>query len=641
MSSPPGADDEVAQDSPIPAESYAVSGVDFRIVPSWVHVGEPVTFYANASTDVGSTLNFTILYDSELEDGSPNPNSPVSVNVTGATGTVVTTFTYDHEGNLTTPLVDDPFFKVTLMIFDGFTTKIETRAVYVVGTVAPEFVRTLGSIYENLTVGVEHVFSIKLIDRDDDSLNVTWNFGDGSPLVYNETAPAGTEVYVNQTHAWSPDFEPGVGSYDIIYYLNVTVRDAQGNTEATTSEILFEVGDNFGPEGSFTASANWVDPTTQVWFYANASDREGEAIIWTFIFEKEGEEYDTDVRMTNVTAPNEIVWMNISRVFSTEGNYSVTLYITDAQLPELQVDFHNQTVGTIDITSRTNKLPYVMSSILVKSSSNITATNPTATATLYTEIADWDGDVLTATWNFGDGSELATNVTSGGKQVFGIYQIHEFHTAGYFNVTLEVTDGWRNHTVTRWKMVTIYSDNAAPVIIELNIVHTNGSHSLPGSAVGFIIKLFDSERDPLEITWDFGDNSAILRINVTDYDETDNATCEVSHTYVSAGEYRAHITFTDHMFDTKPHNGSVNLTVRIRFYEIIQAEEWDVWDTVGLGMLFSLFGAIVAWAVFVNLRRRKIDERGMTWDEYTIRKKEVSLRDLKDGNRDDPGGDGT
>jgi len=638
MSSPPDADDEVAQDPPIPAGSCAISGVDFRVVPSWVHVGEPVTFYANASTDVGSTLNFTISYDSELEDGSPNPNSPVSLTATGATGTVVTTFTYDHEGNLTNPLVNDPFFKVTLTVFDGYTTNTQTRVVYVVGNVAPEFKLSLGSLYEPV-IGVEYVYSIKVIDKDGDSLNVTWDFGDGTPIVYNETGPAGTEIFVNQTHVWAPALEPGAEFYELLYYLNVTVSDGQGNVVGTTSEILFSVGMNFGPEGTFKASATQVDPTVVVWFYANATDREGESITWTFVFELEGGDYHTEVHMTNATDPYEVVWMNISHVFSVEGNYTVTLYISDALLPELQVDRHNATLGSINVRSEINVAPYVMSTMTVTPSPlKVNATNPTVIATIYTEMADWDGDALTATWDFGDGSEQAVNVTAGGKQIYGMSQQHEFVSAGYFNVTLMVTDGWFNHTVTRWMVVTVTSDNKAPTVVGIDVLHTNGSYSVPGSVVSFVIKLLDYEQDPIEIAWDFGDNSTVLRFNLTDYNETGVVTCEVNHTYVLKGEYRARITFTDHMFDTKYHNESVNVTVRIRSYEFSQAEPWDVWDSVGLGLLLCLFGSLIAWAVYANIRRRSIDERGMTWDEYRIRKKEVKFGDLDGEGRHDPGG---
>ena len=640
LSAPAGNDDLLPLDEAAPARTTAISGVEFKVVPSWAHVGDPITFYANASTDVGSTLNFTINYDSELADGSPNPNSPISVNVTGTPGNVVTTYTYDHEGNLTNPLVEDPFFKVTLTVFDGYTTKTETRIVYIVGNVAPAFVRSLGELYEPV-IGVEYTYSIKLIDQDGDTLNVTWDFGDGSPLAYNETGPAGTEVVVNQTHVWNPELEPGAEFYEIVYYLNVTVNDGQGNFANSTSEILFEIGLNFGPEGSLWASATRVDPSVEVWFYANATDREGEPITWTYVFEREGEEYYTEVHTTNATEPYEVVWMNITHVFDPEGNYSVTLHISDALLPELQVGRHNLSLGPISVVSEINVLPYVMSTITVTPSPlKINETVPTVVATLYTEVADWDGDPLTATWDFGDGSEQATNVTAGGKQIHGIVQEHEFDAAGYYNVTLTVTDGWFNHTVVRWKVVTVTSDNRAPTIVDVDVVHTNGSYSIPGSVVGFVLKFFDYERDPIEVTWDFGDNTTWVTLNLTDFDELGVVVCEVNHTYMVRGEYKARVTYTDHMFDTDYHNDSVNITVRIRFYEATVVEPWDVWDYVGLGLLFGFFAAIAGWVVYGNIRRKRIDRWGMTWDEYMMRKKEVKLSDLGRKDKVGPGGEG-
>ena len=639
LSAPAGDDDILPSDQAVPARTTAISGVEFKAVPSWAHVGDPITFYANASTDVGSTLNFTINYDSELADGSPNPYSPISVNVTGTPGNVVTTYTYDHEGNLTNPLVEDPFFKVKLTIFDGYTTKTETRIVYIVGNVAPAFVKTLSALYDKPDIGVEYNYSVKLIDADGDSLNVTWDFGDGTPLVYNETGPAGTEVFVNQTHVWNPYFEPGAEFYEIVYYLNLTVTDGQGNYVNSTSEVLFEVDLNFGPEGTFWASAKKVDPTVVVWFYANATDKEGESITWTFVFEKEGEDYYTEVHRTNASEPSEIVWMNISHVFAVEGNYSVTLYLTDALLPELQVGRHNNSLGTINVTSELNVVPYVMSTMTVTPSPlKINESNPIALARIYTEVADWDGDVLTATWDFGDGSEQAVNVTNGGKQIFGISQLHEYASSGYFNVTISVTDGWFNHTVIQWKIITVTSDNRAPVLVDIDVLHTNGSYSTPGSAVGFVIKLMDYERDSIEITWSFGDNTEPVTLNLTDFDYEGVVTCEVNHTFATVGEYRIRIVFTDHMFDTSYHNTSLNVTVRIRQYDAAIVEPWDVWDYVGLGLLFGMFGSIAFWAVYANVRRKKLDRWGLTWDEYMIRKNEIKLSEL--GDRDDKGGPG-
>ena len=624
----------------LPVGSLALYSVEFAIVPSRVGVGEPVTFYANASSDVGLIINFTIRYDNKLPDDSTNPLSPVSIDVTGSPGQVVTTFTYDHEGNLTSPLTEDPFFEVALTVYDGYTTRTEKRLVYVVGNTAPVFVKSLAFSYEP-TIGVEYEYSVKLLDMDDDPLNVTWDFGDGTPVVYDETGPAGTEVIVNQTHIWDPYIEPGTGDYTFEFLFNVTVDDGQGHVIGSTSEIEIDIDANLGPSGTFAASATRVDPSVEVWFYGSASDREGEAIIWTFVFEKEGQEYDTDVRMTDVTAPNEVVWTNISRVFSTEGNYSVTLHLTDAQLPELQVDRHNLTVGTVNITSKVNKLPYVMTTILVSPTPlRINSTNPTVVARLYSEVADADGDVLTATWDFDDGTESAFNVTPGGKQVYGISQDHEFSVAGYYNITLTVTDGWFNHTVVRRTVVTIGSENEAPTIVELHMMHTNGSYSLPGSVVGFFIRLHDEERDPIEIMWDFGDNSTVLRLNLTDFDDMGNVSCEVNHTYELRGEYRARITFTDNMFDSEFHNDSVNLTVRIRFYEIAEIQVWDIWDYVGLGVLSSMIGSVLAWVVFVKRKHRKIDQKGMTWDEFRIRKKEIRLGDLEGEGPLDPGGGG-
>jgi len=616
---------EGAGESQSRSHVLALTGVTFTISPLEVTVGEMVTFSASASSDIASTINFTIRYDNLLADDSRNPESPVSYHVTGNPGNVLTTYAYDHEGNLTSETSPYPYFEVELTVFDGYASKVEKRIVYVFSNTAPIFTRGPSSGYD-ADPGVEKRFSFKLKDYDNDPLTVVWDFGDGSPEAVNETAPAGTEVYVNQSHTWNPVIEPGSGDYWIVLYMNLTVDDGQGNYLNTSSEIRMYVPYNLAPEGNFTASATKVDPTDVVWFYANASDGEGEALTWTFEFMNETEVYYVEVHHTDAVEPFETVYVNITHVFSVEGEYMVTAYVSDAALPENQVDLHNQTLPTIQINSKVNHLPYVMATIIVSPTTlKINATVPNATATFSVDVADQDGDVLTAKWAFGDGSEPALNVTPGGKQIHTIMQSHTYFDAGYFNVTLEVTDGRFNHTVYRWKIITITSDNKAPTVVDFQIIHSNSSYTLPGYEVRFRMVLHDAERDPIEVVWNFGDGSPRVYVNLTEFDEYGNVTCEVPHVYETNGDFRVYANFTDHQFDTSYHLASWPALMKVRSPTATVVEPWDIWDYVGLGIVFGMVLGFVGWGLEVNRKRRMLDRKGMTWEEYKIIKDEVKV----------------
>jgi len=629
-----------SDEEPVLEADISLTTVDsFIVSPARVYVGDTVKFTASAHSDVGSELNFTIKYDYELADGSVNPASPTSpVNVTGNPGSIVTTFVYDHVGNLTTEATEDPFFKAVLSVFDGYMTKNVTRYVYVVGNTAPVFTIGLASSYD-VDRDVESSFSIKVSDPDNDPVSVTWDFGDGSDVALNETGPALVGVYVNQTHTWSPELEPSLGEYTINFSLVVTLDDGQGNSKASTSRIVIYIPYNFSPTGNVTVTATYVDPESIVWFYAYGSDGEGESLTWTFVFKREGVVYHAEAYQTDATEPNELVWVNISHVFSIEGNYTVTVYLSDAVLPELQTGAHNQTLRTVYVTSKTNRLPYVKTISITPTAPNITVDNPVALVEFYTEVADADGDVLTLTWDFGDDSPAVVNYTAGGKQVHGMTESHAYTEAGCYNVTLSVTDGWLNHSVYRWKVITIGSDNRAPSITEFVVIHNNGTYSLLGSPVHFRMVLYDLERDTIEVVWDFGDNSTILRVNLTDFDESGNVTCVVNHTYSERGEYTLTLTFTDHKFGSAYHNGSWFAIVRVRAPATVDENPWDLNDSVGLGIVVALVSSLVVWAAVVSRKRKKLDEMGMTWEEYQIRKHSGAEGGLDGEELHEPGGD--
>jgi PKD repeat protein len=131
--------------------------------------------------------------------------------------------------------------------------------------------------------------------------------------------------------------------------------------------------------------------------------------------------------------------------------------------------------------------------------------------------SDPDGDPLTYTWNFGDGSPPASGATVS----------HTYTDNGNYTLTLQVNDD-RGGVHSASTTVTV--NNVAPTAV----ASANPNPALEGSAVSF-----DSSgsgdpgsADNLTYTWDFGDGSSANGQNV-------------SHTYADNGNYTVTLTVTD------------------------------------------------------------------------------------------------
>ena len=621
-------------DDGIPARAALVTISSFTISPLVVYVGQPVYFFANASSDVGTNLTFTIYYDYVLADGfTPNPQSPISVNNTDNPGSIVQTHVYSTPGNCTGSTL-----QVALFVYDGETTKRSVKYVTVLeGNLAPYFSPSLGNTYP-AQIGVPLEFSVTVWDDDNDAVNLTWSFGDGSPVVVQSTGPASGGMVCTQSHAWNPPPELvyGVGDTNINYYLNLSLEDGQGNYLNTTTLIYISLPHNFSPQGSITASSSVVDPADTVTFYATATDVEGEPLTWTFLFSNSSEVYQTEVYQTPLSVPNTILFLNITHIFTEPGNYTVDFHLSDVWLPEDQTGSHNVSVGTVHLSSIENRVPVVLDYIMVfPQDVLINETTGVAQVLLRIQANDYDGEVLTATWDFGDGTPAAMNVTQGGTQVYTIDQVHEFTASGQYNVSVVVTDGREGHEVLRHKLVNVTSNNSSPQVVDFDVILSHSSYGLPGSVVQFIIVLFDNERNPLTVSWDFGDGSPIEWTNTTVFNESGHAVCMINHTYSEEGDYTVLVNFTDGLYGLIGlHEDSWSGLVVIGVGSEDTVRVWDWWDYTSLTLFMVCIGLLFLWSVSGVIRRRRLDRMGVSVEEYLLRKQELDQYEEKRKGRE-------
>jgi PKD repeat protein len=126
------------------------------------------------------------------------------------------------------------------------------------------------------------------------------------------------------------------------------------------------------------------------------------------------------------------------------------------------------------------------------------------------------GDTVSYLWNFGDAGTSTSSSPS-----------HTFATAGSYNVTLTVTDGWGKatmvaHTIT----LTEPANNQPPTVVWSN---TCTALACAFSSTG----TSDPNGDQIRYSWNFGDNTSA------------STSSSPTHNYAAAGTYTVTLTVTD------------------------------------------------------------------------------------------------
>ena len=594
-------------------DSFTVNGG----TSATVYIGEEVTFVASASSTTSSELTFSFFYDAILDLAqTPNPNSPYSIHATDSPGTVTTTYTYDRLGNLTSFGVS--YYMVKLSVNDGTNTVNMTRTVYVIQNSAPNFDLNLDDRYA-LDPDESIDLSIMVSDPDGDAVSVTWDFGDGA-VVVNETGPALTGVFVNQTHAWSPDIGPGMGP-ELWYRMVVTLEDPYANVMSQIVNVTIRLPYNGLPVIFLKASTTTLLPGTEMTFFANATDPEGEALTWTFVFNNSIEDVDVLTSHTDVTLPGTKVWNNLTYTFENPGAYTVRLWVSDALIP-YQIPTHNVT-KSVTMTLIGNSAPSMTDIISMSVESPWIDTGIGYTrVTFMMDAYDSDGDPMTLTWDMADGGEPLGNTSSGGLLVYTFRQVRTFTETGEYNISVTATDGIAGHEVMRYRLVTVTSNNLPPTASNLNFTYELGNFAVPGETIQFTFVLSDPEMDALEVVWDFGDNTSRQYFNVTDY-VGGRVTCIANHSYSQAGRYNVTIWYTDNQLGLLNHTKTYNAVVSVSVSYVRVPDNWNWWDYTALALLAAI--PILAFLNLVRIRglRRRLEEQGMTLEEMKLIQSDV------------------
>jgi len=583
------------------------SSVILAASPSTALVNDTITFYANASSDdPGAILTFTIFYDCLDQTPTINPESPVTVDTAGTPWSVVRTFAYNHPGNLTQGGLH--YFWVFAFVSDGTDNYSAGTQVYVNSpppppvNEPPRFIEPPADPL-NAIAGVITYILIKVADNLGDTVTVLWDFGDGTNATNVTVAPT-DGIVLNQTHSWNPRI-PGKGDYNQSYTLNVSLSDGLHPPVNSSTPVNIRVPLNWPPNLRLTASKSSASPLEPISFTANASDLEGDPLTWTFNYS----DGTVEVYLNGFTAPGQVVWQNTTHSFDKVGIYTVNVSVSDAWIP-FQVGDHNVTVpATIEIIA--NVAPFISATIDVDPGAPmINATAGYVNATISVEANDDDGDMFNLTWDMGEFG-IRTNISVGDtqqrKDPYRYRQVLTFIETGSYTITVTVTDGRSGHEVRRMAIVKVSSNNRPPVVLDFYQSYVKGDFALVNQSVNFTLILTDQEHDAIELTWNFGDGSPRLHMNLTNYDSKGNITVSVNHSYARLGTYDVTIVLTDNKVGGFNHTLNYTLHIQVSIRPLVVIEGWTSWDYISLSIFAAIPALLMLWGYIGMHNRRKME----------------------------------
>jgi PKD repeat protein len=223
-------------------------------------------------------------------------------------------------------------------------------------------------------------FSANGADPEGQTLTYSWDFGDGS-----------TSLRQNPDHTY---MEPGT------YTAKVTVKDSKGATGTATVQIVVN-----NPPGNVAPTVHAAgDPTAgkpplAVQFSATGTDPDGDTLTYAWDFGDGGTS----------------LLQNPSHTYTTAGTYTAKVTVSDGR--------GGTATDTVAVTIG-NRAPSV----------TLTATPTSGKAPLTVAFtangSDPDGDALTYTYDFGDGSKATSGRTA----------THKYTKVGTFTAKVTVTD---------------------------------------------------------------------------------------------------------------------------------------------------------------------------------------------------------
>jgi PKD repeat protein len=276
------------------------------------------------------------------------------------------------------------------------------------------------------------------------------------------------------------------GTYSVIVR-PVDVREQIGEARTATGVTVTQPPNN-PPVASFTYSC---DQNVCVFDGRGSTDENANSLTYSWNFGTQG----------TATGPLP------TKTFTAPGTFPVTLTVRD----EWTVT-NTSAAQNVTIAEPTGNSAPVPTFIRI-------CTGLTCSVTSQGTADPNTGDVITYSWNWGDGTALSTGASPAA---------HVYAAAGNYTITLTTTDGWgKAASTTRDVSLSEPAGNTAPTATftascaAFTVCQTNSA----GTA--------DAEGDAIRYSWNWGDLTAV------------STTANPSHTYSVPGTYTIVLTVTD------------------------------------------------------------------------------------------------
>jgi len=356
------------------------------------------------------------------------------------------------------------------------------------------------------------------------ALKFTWVWDDGTYDV-SEQIPAelGGTVTDTQTHTWTD-----IGTKVVEVWVFDGYQDDETSSEHNiTATKTYTVLENTAP---YSLSASEILWTPDTWATVSGSAIDNDPDTLTFTWEWD----DGTFNVTSVLNedPGSTLANSVKHMWDADGTYDVTLWVDDG-------NDHNESVsGTVTISS--NPGPTALA-VVQEPNPGWVDQEITFTASA----SDANGDPLTMTLEFGDGT-LAVDTTEGGStEAQTVVFTHTYTAEGPFSATLYADDSTTNSSLPFSARV---SENAAPDV-------SMQSSFVAGFNVTFEIapiEVSDDDGDVVTIWYDWGDETPMTMGDPEDY-------YSATHVYMDIGTFTVKVYADDGM----GHNDSISVPVMV------------------------------------------------------------------------------
>jgi glucose/arabinose dehydrogenase len=185
---------------------------------------------------------------------------------------------------------------------------------------------------------------------------------------------------------------------------------------------------------------------------------------------------------------------------------------------------------------------HIQSPAIMTAEADVVDGNAPLAVNFSAQVSDPNGDPLTYTWYFGDGS-TATGSVVGGQADVG----YTYTTEGLYSAHLEISDG-QFQTFSQLISILVGS-NQAPVINQVAATPLFGD---PPLLVTFAADVSDPDNDPLTYQIDFGDGRSVGPLPVPG-----NGQISEAYTYDYFGSFNATLIVSDGTLDTQSDQMSI------------------------------------------------------------------------------------